>query len=67
MHHVKRPEAPREFDTLEDQMCQFVPGNLDGSPDNMDALVWGASALFVEPEEVHQIVVYEDRVRISPF
>jgi len=67
MHHVKRPEAPREFETLEDQMCQFVPGNLDGSPDNMDALVWGASALFVEPEEVHQIVVYEDRVRISPF
>jgi phage terminase large subunit-like protein len=67
MHHVRRPESAREFDTLEDQMCQFVPGNLDGSPDNMDALVWGASALFVEPEETRQVVVYEDRVRISPF
>ena len=31
MHHVKRPEAPREFETLEDQMCQFVPGNLGAS------------------------------------
>jgi hypothetical protein len=27
----------------------------------------GASALFVEPEEVHQVVVYNERVHISPF
>ena len=67
MHHVRTTERPREFDTLEDQMCQFVPGNLDGSPDNMDALVWGASALFVDPPEERHIVIYEDRVRISPF
>jgi phage terminase large subunit-like protein len=67
MHHVRTTERPREFDTLEDQMCQFVPGNLDGSPDNMDALVWGASALFVEPPEERCVVVYEDRVRISPY
>lgn len=43
IHHVGR------FDKLEDQMCQFTrdidrsPGN---SPDRVDALVWGLTALF---------------------
>jgi phage terminase large subunit-like protein len=43
IHHVGR------FDKLEDQMCLFTrdvertPGN---SPDRVDALVWGLSALF---------------------
>jgi len=43
VHHVGR------FDNLEDQMCLFVrdadrsPGN---SPDRVDALVWGLTALF---------------------
>jgi phage terminase large subunit-like protein len=43
VHHVGR------FDKLEDQMCLFTrdvvrtPGN---SPDRVDALVWGLSALF---------------------
>lgn len=38
VHHVGA------FDHLEDQMCGFVPG-LSESPDRLDALVWGASAL----------------------
>jgi phage terminase large subunit-like protein len=37
VHHVGT------FERLEDQMCQFVPGQ--SSPDRMDALVWALSEL----------------------
>lgn len=44
VHHVGR------FDKLEDQMCQFSMENLKnnnyGSPDRVDALVWGLTKLF---------------------
>lgn len=44
VHHVGR------FDHLEDQMCMFSVDNLrnssTGSPDRVDALVWGLSSLF---------------------
>ena len=44
IHHVGR------FDQLEDQMCTFsvdnIRGNGFGSPDRVDALVWGLTELF---------------------
>lgn len=42
VHHVGR------FDDLEDQMCTFSVDydRANGSPDRMDALVWGLSFLF---------------------
>lgn len=43
VHHVGR------FDTLEDQMCLFsrdTDRSAGNSPDRVDALVWGLSALF---------------------
>lgn len=42
VHHVGR------FDELEDQMCMFSPDfdRKNGSPDRLDALVWGLSFLF---------------------
>jgi phage terminase large subunit-like protein len=42
IHHIGR------FDELEDQMCTFAPDydRANGSPDRMDALVWGLSFLF---------------------
>lgn len=42
VHHVGR------FDKLEDQMCQFTHDiNRDeGSPDRVDALVWGLTSIF---------------------
>ncbi len=43
VHHVG------SFPYLEDQLCEWVPG--DDSPDRMDALVWAISALH-EPGEV---------------
>lgn len=44
VHHVGR------FDTLEDQMCLFSVDNVrnisNGSPDRVDALVWGLTKIF---------------------
>jgi phage terminase large subunit-like protein len=43
IHHVG------QFNELEDQMCTFSPDQdrkINGSPDRMDALVWGMSELF---------------------
>lgn len=44
VHHVGR------FDRLEDQMCEFSIDNVrnssTGSPDRVDALVWGLSEIF---------------------
>lgn len=43
VHHVGR------FDKLEDQMCLFTADmdrKKDGSPDRVDALVWGITAVF---------------------
>jgi phage terminase large subunit-like protein len=46
VHHVGR------FDKLEDQMCTFSVDNIRangyGSPDRVDALVWGLSELFTK-------------------
>ena len=39
VHHVGA------FELLEDQMCQWVPG--EKSPDRMDALVWALTELMV--------------------
>lgn len=39
-HHVGA------FPTLEDQLCTYVAGAGQKSPDRMDALVWGATELF---------------------
>lgn len=36
VHHVGD-----DFVSLEDQQCTWVPNTSDGSPNNMDALVWG--------------------------
>lgn len=38
-----------QFEALEDQMCTFTPDfdrSRDGSPDRLDALVWGMTELF---------------------
>lgn len=53
----KRPSRIKHlaaFPELEDQMCSWVPGEED-SPDNMDALVWGITELFLSETEEDQI------------
>jgi phage terminase large subunit-like protein len=41
VHHVG------SFPQLEDQMCAFTPDGYDGSPDRVDALVWGLTELML--------------------
>jgi len=36
------------FPELEDQLCNFVPDNLDSSPDRLDALVWALTDLMLD-------------------
>lgn len=38
----------KPFPDLEDQMCNFVPDNMDGSPDRVDALVWALTELMID-------------------
>jgi len=35
------------FPELEDQMCNFVPDRVEGSPDRVDALVWALTELML--------------------
>lgn len=51
------------FPALEDQMCTWVPG--ETSPDRMDGLVWGVTALMLGDTETQETVVYDDPVTIS--
>ena len=60
IHHVG------QFAELEDQLCSFVPNEFNGSPDRLDAAVWALTELFLEPEEIRGVMIYEDRTSISP-
>jgi phage terminase large subunit-like protein len=61
VHHVGT------FGTLEDQLCEFVPGITDKSPDRMDALVWAVTELVVDPELQELALIRErDWYQISP-
>jgi phage terminase large subunit-like protein len=44
IHHVGG------FEELEDEMCNFVPGELSKSPNRADALVWAFTELMLKPE-----------------
>ena len=45
VHHVGA------FPEMEDQLCTFVPGVAQKSPDRMDALVWAVTELLFDQEE----------------
>ena len=36
------------FNKLEEEMCSFAPDSFDGSPDRLDALVWGLTDLALQ-------------------
>lgn len=40
----------RPFTKLEGQMCSFIPGRSQSSPDRMDALVWAVTELLLQSE-----------------
>ncbi len=61
VHHVG------QFPTLEDQLCEYVPGVTEKSPDRMDALVWAITELVVDPELQELTMMRErDWYQISP-
>lgn len=45
LYEQKRVFHVGSFPALEDQQCNFVPDNMDGSPDRVDALVWALTEL----------------------
>jgi phage terminase large subunit-like protein len=57
LYEQKRVHHVGAFPDLEDQMCGFVPGSFDGSPDRMDALVWAVYDLLIQPSETHLVQV----------
>lgn len=70
VHHVGR------FDQLEDQMCLFSIDNIrnisNGSPDRVDALVWGLTEVFdkitgrrIVPEGLDDKTKYEEQYVIN--
>lgn len=60
VHHVGM------FPELEQQMCEYVPGVTDKSPDRMDWLVWALYDLVLDSED--RAVIYStSRVDISPY
>jgi len=50
IHHVGAMPA------LEDEMANFVPGQMKKSPNRVDALVWGASYLMLKPARVGRVL-----------
>ena len=60
VHHVGR------FDTLEDQMCMFSIDNIrsisNGSPDRVDALVWGLTEIFDKITGRRKLLVDDTKV-----
>jgi len=49
------------FGDLEDQLCEWVPG--DTSPDRLDALVWAFTELMLEEVEEEETTVIYDAMR----
>lgn len=45
LYEQKRVQHVGQMDNLEDQMCLYVPGEVEKSPDRMDALVWAVTEL----------------------
>jgi len=48
LYEQGRVDHARPFPDLEDQMCQYVPGDGMPSPDRMDALVWAFTELMID-------------------
>ncbi|HXI40292.1 MAG TPA: terminase family protein [Bryobacteraceae bacterium] len=60
VHHVG------SMPQLEDQMCGYVPGIKQDSPDRMDALVWAITELLID-QATEQFMVMQDIYQISQY
>jgi len=54
IHHIG------EFPLLEDEMCEWIPGETRESPNRVDALVWAITELMLgEPEPEEAVIIYD--------
>lgn len=65
-HHWIDPHNPKHLEILENQMCSYVAGLEQDSPDRMDALVWGVFELLIDQEQSTHYQSLVVPVRISP-
>jgi len=63
VHHVIM-DGLAGFPALEDQMCEWQPGESGSSPDRLDALVWALFDLIIQPSEQH-LVTLNSGIEIS--
>lgn len=62
-----RERVGDDWDLLEDQMTQWVPGKGMKSPDRMDAAVWALTDLILNPAALSSVVVVDwSTQQISP-
>lgn len=70
VHHVRALDhrLNDEMERLEDQLCSWVPGTGQKSPDRMDWLVWAVTDLLIAPQEQY-LVTHDSRTEyaISPY
>jgi predicted phage terminase large subunit-like protein len=67
VHHVIMAADPTNLQQLESQMCSYVAGMDQDSPDRMDALVWGITELLIDVEQTQTYEPIVSRVQISRF
>ena len=65
LYEQKRAHQVGFFADLEDELCNWVPG--EDSPNRLDAMVWGYHELMLQEEDVEMVVVHEEPVIISPY
>ena len=59
IHHIG------EFPQLEDEMCEWIPGETRESPNRVDALVWAITELMLgEPEPEEAIIIYDSMEQV---
>lgn len=67
IHHWINPANPKHLEQLEDQMCSYVAGSDQDSPDRMDMLVWGVTELLIDVDQTPVTHGVAQRVQISRY
>lgn len=65
LYEQRRVHHYGNFPDLEDQLCSYVPGVTENSPDRMDALVWAVYDLLLQTED-RAFVTLAPQYTISP-
>lgn len=67
VHHWIDPDNPTHLQQLETQMCSYVAGTDQDSPDRMDWLVWGITELLIDLDQTPTTQAIGQRVQISRY